>query len=110
MCVWGALPREVTVQMLAVADWALIQAEVFVSPQILPLPTAIQGIKMAYLTIPVSAASMTCIKVSIALALLRIPVNRPWRVFLFSVTALQVAHFAGSTVYIFLYCRPLHAV
>ena len=68
------------------------------------------AMKLAYLAIPVWGAAMTCIKISVALALLRIPVNRLWTVFLYSVTSVQVAYFIGNTVFIFLACRPLHAI
>ncbi|KAK0737964.1 hypothetical protein B0T18DRAFT_303265, partial [Schizothecium vesticola] len=64
--------------------------------------------------IPVWNAAMTCIKISVALSLLRIPVNRAWTVFLWTVTATQVAYFIGNTVYAFLYaflaCVPLHGI
>jgi len=66
--------------------------------------------KLSYLAIPVWGAAMTCIKISVALSLFRIPVNRLWNVFLYSATAVQVAYFIGNTVFAFLACRPLAGI
>ena len=96
-------------KMLAVADWALLQAEMFMTPQILPFPTATNAIKQAFFAIPVWGLATTCIKISVALTMLRIPVNRLWTVFLYSVTGLQVAYFIGNTVFTFVACKPVQS-
>ena len=96
--------------MLAVADWALLQSEMFLTPQILSFPVMTYAMELSYLAIPVWGGAMTCIKISVALSLLRIPVNRLWSGFLYTVTAFQVAYFIGNTVYIFVACRPLKAI
>ncbi len=95
-------------KLFTVADWALLKAEMFLTAQIITFGPMTHAMKLGYLAIPVWGAAMTCIKISVALALLRIPVNRLWTVFLYSVTAVQVAYFIGNTIFIFLACRPLH--
>jgi hypothetical protein len=77
--------------MFTIADWALLEAEMFTMPRNVDLPTATHAMKLSYLAIPVWNAAMTCIKISVALSLLRISVNRAWTVFLWTVTAIQVA-------------------
>ena len=79
-------------------------------------PTSISGpvvsraVKLAYLAIPVWGFSMTCIKISAIIALLRIPIDAYWRPFLFAIAAVQVAYLIGSTVFIFLACIPLQGI
>lgn len=82
----------------------------FLTPQNISFLTMRNAMKLSYLAIPVWGAAMTCIKISVALSLLRIPVNRLWTVFLYSATAVQVAYFIGNTVFAFLACRPLAAL
>jgi hypothetical protein len=52
---------------------------------------------------------MTCIKISIALTLIRIPLGRFWKPFLYSVIFLQTAYFIGNTVFLFTQCTPIEA-
>lgn len=108
MCQTDALSR--AQKLLAVADWALLSYEMFLTPQNLDFPTTRNAMKLSYLAIPVWGAAMTCIKISVALSLLRIPVNRLWTVFLWTVTAVQVSYLIGNTVLTFLYCQPIAAV
>jgi hypothetical protein len=82
----------------------------FLTPQNISFPTMTNAMKLSYLAIPVWGAAMTCIKISVALSLLRIPVNRLWTVFLYSVTAVQVAYFIGNTVFACLACQPLAGI
>ncbi len=96
--------------MLSIADWALLQSEMFLTPQLLSFPVMTNAMELSYLAIPVWGGAMTCIKISVALSLLRIPVNRLWSGFLYAVTAVQLAYFIGNTVYIFTACRPLKAL
>jgi len=97
-------------QMLAISDWALLQFEVFMQPTLLSFPAAIKAMKLAYIAIPVWGCAMTCIKISAALTLLRIPLSAWWRAFLYVVTGLQVAYFVGNTVFIFVACIPLRGI
>jgi hypothetical protein len=88
----------------------MLQFEMHMTPQTISISTATNAMKLAYLAIPVWNAAMTCIKISVALTLLRIPVNRLWTVFLHTVASLQVAYFIGNSVYTFFACRPLAAI
>jgi hypothetical protein len=96
--------------MLTITDYALLHFGLFFTPGTITLPTLINSIKLGYLAIPVWGASMTCIKLSVALTLLRIPVGRTWNVFLYAITALQIAYFIGNTIWLFLACQPLAAM
>jgi len=97
-------------QCFTIADWVMLQLKLFMTPESISIPEASTTMKLTYLAIPVWNAAMTCIKVSVALTLLRIPVNRLWTAFLCAVAGLQVAYFIGNTVYIFMECRPLAAM
>ena len=52
---------------------------------------------------------MTCIKISIALTLLRIQQDLWWKIFLFFIIGIQAAYGIGNTFFILLQCRPLAA-
>ena len=67
--------------------------------------------KNSWLAIGVWGLSMTCIKVSIALTLLRIQSKeRGWRIFLYSVMAVQAVYGVGNTLFnLVIACRPLEA-
>jgi hypothetical protein len=94
----------------AIADWALLQYEMFMTPQLLSFPVATNSMKLAYLAIPVWGCSMTCIKISAALTLLRIPQSKIWNIGLYFITGLQSAYFIGNTVFIFVACQPLQGI
>jgi hypothetical protein len=79
-------------------------------PGAISIPTVTHAVKHAYLAIPVWVAAMTCIKLSVVLTLLRIPVNRRWTFFLYTVATLQVLYFVANIVFAFVQCRPLAAV
>jgi len=79
-------------------------------PGAISIPTVTHAVKHAYLAIPVWVAAMTCIKLSVVLTLLRIPVNRRWTFFLYTVATLQAIYFIGNVVFAFVQCRPLAAV
>ena len=96
--------------LCAITDWALLQCGMFLTPQPIPLDTVTSAIKYAYLGTFFWVLAMTCIKASIAITLLRIPlVHRAWRPFLFTILSIQALYFIGDTIYIFAGCRPLHA-
>lgn len=67
--------------------------------------------KNSWLAIGVWGLSMTCIKVSIALTLLRIQgKERGWRIFLYVVMAVQSIYGIGNTLFnLVIACRPLEA-
>ncbi|KAK4446151.1 hypothetical protein QBC34DRAFT_470325 [Podospora aff. communis PSN243] len=95
---------------LVITDFALLQFEMALQPGAISIPTVTHAVKLAYLAIPVWVAAMTFIKLSVVLTLLRIPVNRIWTFFLYTVAALQVAYFIGNFAFSFTQCRPLAAV
>ncbi|KAK3370520.1 hypothetical protein B0H63DRAFT_440942 [Podospora didyma] len=94
---------------LAMTNWALMFPEIYMTPQFISIPAAIHAIKFAYLAIPVWALSMTCIKVSVAITLLRLPLDRCWIISLRIIVVVLVAWFIGDTIYVFVKCRPLAA-
>jgi len=65
------------------------------------------GYKTAFFAIMIWSAAMTCIKVSAVLTLLRFLQSRAWRVFLWSVIALQAMMLVGNILYLLLQCRPI---
>lgn len=67
--------------------------------------------KHSWLAIGIWGLSMTCIKLSIALTLLRIQgKERGWRIFLFSIMGVQVVYGVGNTLFnLVIACRPLEA-
>ncbi|KAK3326062.1 hypothetical protein B0H66DRAFT_600197 [Apodospora peruviana] len=93
----------------AITDWALLQSEMITTPSNISLEQAIWDVKLAYMAIPIWGLTMTCVKTSIALTLLRIPQTRLSTVFLYLILAFQLIYFVGDTIYIFLKCQPLQA-
>ncbi|KAK5652138.1 hypothetical protein OQA88_10780 [Cercophora sp. LCS_1] len=94
----------------ATTDFSLLLREIYLTPRYIPLSEAISAIRLAYLAIFMWGLAMTCIKTSIALTLLRIPLDhRAWRPFLYTVLAVQIIYFVADTAYIFAKCRPLPA-
>jgi hypothetical protein len=67
--------------------------------------------KNSWLAIFVWGLSMTCIKISIALTLLRIQgKERGWRIFLYTLMAIQTIYGIGNTLFnLVIACRPLEA-
>ncbi|KAK4450385.1 hypothetical protein QBC34DRAFT_461966 [Podospora aff. communis PSN243] len=94
-----------------IAEIALLQREMFLSPRSISFATFTSALQHAYLAIFFWNLGMLLIKASIALTLLRIPLDHwGWRPFLYGIVAVQMVWFVGDTVYIFgLKCRPLRA-
>ena len=88
----------------------MLQFEIFITPQLLSFPRATLAMELAYLAIPVWCCAMTCIKVSVTLTLLRLPLGIKWKVFLYAIAAIQVAYFIGNEVYAFVICIPLKGI
>jgi hypothetical protein len=100
--------------LFSIADFALLCFELFPTPRLITFATATRAIMLAYLSIPVWVISMTCIKISVALTLLRRfhPVSyttRWWRPVLILLMVVQLVYFAANMVYSFTKCRPLVA-
>jgi hypothetical protein len=70
-----------------------------------------QAGKNSWLAISVWGLSMTCIKFSIALTLLRIQgKERGWRIFLYTIMAVQAIYGIGNTLFnLVIACQPLEA-
>lgn len=94
---------------LAIADWVLVLGEMFTSPQLITVSRATNATMLAYIAIPVWGLAMTCIKASVALTLLRLPLDRMWIISLRVILVVLVVYLVGDTVYIFTKCRPLQA-
>ncbi|KAK0720214.1 hypothetical protein B0H67DRAFT_599766 [Lasiosphaeris hirsuta] len=93
----------------AIVDWALLEGEMFMTPQEITIPQTIAAIRLAYLAIPLWGLTMTLVKTSVALTLLRLPLNHGvWKPMLYSILVAQAIYFIGDTVYIFTKCRLLY--
>lgn len=90
-------------------DWVLLIFEMVTKPGTILPSSATRAIKLAFFAIPIWGWAMTCIKISIAMTLLRIKHTLRWKIFLFSIIGLQAAYCVGNTVFIFTLCRPLAA-
>jgi hypothetical protein len=80
-------------------------------PGLISLERSTEAGKNSWLAIAVWGLSMTCIKISIALTLLRIQgKERGWRIFLYTVMAVQAVYGVGNTLFnLAIACRPLAA-
>ncbi|KAK3680607.1 hypothetical protein B0T22DRAFT_173171 [Podospora appendiculata] len=112
--VWKIGADDVFIAMgfiLAIADWGMLVPIMVTSPGLLPLDRAVDAGKHSWLAIPIWGLAMTCIKTSIALTLLRIQQkHRAWRIFLFTVIAVQAAYGILNTFFnLVIACRPLAA-
>lgn len=97
-------------QVCAIADWALLEKELYLQSQAVPIHDAVFAVTLAYFSIPLWCLAMTLIKTSIVLTLLRLPpVKRAWTVALYILLAAQVTYWLANTVYLFAKCRPHHA-
>lgn len=80
-------------------------------PGLIPLEQSMVAGKNSWLAISVWGLSMSCIKISIALTLLRIQgKERAWRIFLYSIMAVSALYGVGNTLFnLVIACRPLEA-
>ncbi|KAK4121972.1 hypothetical protein N657DRAFT_576661 [Parathielavia appendiculata] len=98
--------------ILTIADWAMLfPMMVPPHPGLIPLSQSTEAGKSSWLAIAVWGLSMTCIKISIALTLLRIQgKERGWRIFLYTLMAVQAVYGVGNTLFnLVIACRPLQA-
>ena len=100
---------------LAIVDWVLLlipivwfhQAPI---PRLLSLDTMRELLKVVHFSIIIWSCTMSVVKTSIALTLLRF-LNSPWwRGFLYGIIALQGIAFVANALFLLLVCRPLHLV
>lgn len=96
-------------QILSVADWAMLLPAMLPTPTHVPLSYGTHTGKHSWLAISIWGLSMTCIKLSIALTLLRIQgKSTPWRIFLFSIMGVQVLYGVLNVFFnLLIACRPL---
>ncbi|KAK0712797.1 hypothetical protein B0T26DRAFT_873120 [Lasiosphaeria miniovina] len=96
---------------LAVADWAMLLPMMVPEAGYISLDRAMLAGKNSWLAIPIWGLAMTCIKISIALTLLRIQEKeRTWRIFLFTIIAVQAIYGVGNTIFdLGIACHPLAA-
>ncbi|KAK4166907.1 hypothetical protein QBC43DRAFT_332107 [Cladorrhinum sp. PSN259] len=96
---------------LAIADWALLFPLMVPQPGLISFERGMNAGKHSWLAIPIWGLSMTCIKISIALTLLRIRGSeRGWRIFLYTIMGVQAIYGVGNTVFdLAIACRPLSA-
>jgi hypothetical protein len=75
----------------------------------IPIEQSIHAISLGWIGIGIWGVSMTCLKVSIALTLLRIQSKSlPWAIFLYSIIGLQVAYGVLNLIFnLGIACRPL---
>lgn len=92
-----------------ITDWALLKREVITTATVITRREATKAIMQANIAIPVWCVAMTLIKTSVAITLLRIPVNRLWRLYLYLVVAIQLVYFTADTTYRFAKCTPARA-
>jgi hypothetical protein len=96
---------------LTIADYAMLMPMMVPQPGFLSFDKSFEAGKNSWLAISVWGLSMTCIKVSIALTLLRIQgKERGWRIFLYTIMGVQVVYGVGNTLFnLAIACQPLEA-
>ena len=100
-------------QAFTIADWAMLMVPITSylrtrqTNNLISWDEFIYGLKPSYLAIAIWGLSMTSIKISVALTLLRFLRSTPWRVFLYIMIGLQAAMAISNTLWILLQCRPL---
>lgn len=88
----------------------MLQPSAITAPTFLPPERATFIVKLSYIAILVWGFTMTCVKTSAALTLLRIPQTRFSTIMLYLIVALQIVFIAANSVYLlFIKCRPLEA-
>ncbi|KAK4646183.1 hypothetical protein QC761_208210 [Podospora bellae-mahoneyi] len=93
----------------SIIDWGLLIPEMHIHPGDISMDEVREAVFVAYFAIPIWAISMTLIKTSIVLTLLRLPLKKPWRIGLYVIAAVQVTYCVADMQYLFFKCRPFHA-
>ncbi|KAK1755544.1 hypothetical protein QBC47DRAFT_413299 [Echria macrotheca] len=94
---------------LSVIDWSFLMMQQNPTEVLVPIELSVYQAKYGWIAIGIWGLSMTCLKVSIALTLLRIQQKSlAWRIFLFSIIGLQVAYGILNVFFnLVISCRPL---
>ncbi len=87
----------------------MLAKEQFVQAQYISYKQATDAVVLAYFAIPMWCLSMTLIKTSVVLTLLRLPLKRTWKIGLYALLGIQLTYWFANTIYIFAKCRPHHA-
>ncbi|KAK4040117.1 hypothetical protein C8A01DRAFT_46514 [Parachaetomium inaequale] len=97
--------------ILTIADYAMLMPMMVPKAGLISPEHSTEAGKNSWLAISVWGLSMTCIKVSIALTLLRIQgKERGWRIFLYTIMAVQAVYGIGNTLFnLAIACQPLEA-
>ena len=98
-------------QALAITDWAMLLPQMIITPGLISYAQSMKAGKNSWLAIGIWGMSMTFIKVSIALTLLRIQQKSlSWRIFLYSIMAVQALYGVLNLFFnLLIACRPLAA-
>ncbi|KAL2268786.1 hypothetical protein VTJ83DRAFT_3632 [Remersonia thermophila] len=96
---------------LTVTDFALLLPTAVPTPGNLPVSASIDIGKYSWIAISVWGLSMTCIKLSVALTLLRVRGEHlRWKIFLYTVMTVQAAYGFGNVLFnLVIACQPLEA-
>ncbi|KAK3902511.1 hypothetical protein C8A05DRAFT_44087 [Staphylotrichum tortipilum] len=97
--------------LLSIVDCSLLYFTMYPQPTIITLEQSTAGGKNSWIAIGIWGLAMTCIKISIALTLLRIQgKERGWRIFLYTLMAIQTIYGVGNVFFnLVIACRPLEA-
>jgi hypothetical protein len=100
-----------SIQILTIADYAMLMPMMVPKAGLISFEHSAEAGKNSWLAISVWGLSMTCIKVSIALTLLRIQgKERGWRIFLYTIMAVSAVYGIGNTLFnLVIACQPLEA-
>ncbi|OCL14248.1 hypothetical protein AOQ84DRAFT_407403 [Glonium stellatum] len=99
--------------ILASIDWALLVASTFwfIGPNhhyITP-SRGLQSGMLGFIAVPIWAFALSCIKLSVALTLLRFLQATGWRVLLYIIIGVQIFFAIANTIFALLLCRPIAA-
>ncbi|KAK0749664.1 hypothetical protein B0T18DRAFT_324043 [Schizothecium vesticola] len=94
---------------LSIIDWAFMLLQQVPQAGMIPIEQSIHATRYGWIGIGIWGLSMTCLKVSVALTLLRIQSKSlPWAIFLYSIIGLQVAYGVLNLIFnLGIACRPL---
>ncbi|KAK3360681.1 hypothetical protein B0T25DRAFT_496651 [Lasiosphaeria hispida] len=94
---------------LSVIDWAFLLLQQIPEAGVISIEQSVHATRHGWIGIGIWGLSMTCLKVSIALTLLRIQSKSlAWRIFLYSIICLQVAYGLLNLLFnLAIACRPL---
>jgi hypothetical protein len=88
--------------------WCLVLTAMVITPQVLSLSAASRAIELSFFAIPLSSWGMTCVRASVALMILRFrSASLYWRIFLHSLTVIQIAFSVAYTAFWVTVCHPL---